>query len=52
MDVSFLSSVGSSFHYVVENEINTLSKLTLGDLVSVAVGFTFIIASIFIQESK
>ena len=51
MDISFFDIIKSSFSNLVENEINTLSKLTLSEVISVVVGFIFILAGCFLGEN-
>ena len=47
MDVGFIKIC---FLNLLQNEINTLNKLELSDIISLAVGFIFLITGCFLQE--
>ena len=47
MDISFIK-IG--FLNLVQNEINTLNKLELSDVISLTLAFGYLIAGCFLQE--
>ena len=47
MEIDFIKI---SFLNLVQNEINTLNKLELSDVISLTLGFGFLIAGCFLQE--